>query len=290
MRISAEVLQQLYVDEQLTSSQVAARIGSSSTSVLRWLRLYGLVARPRGPRPGTVQRAHVLGVPQAWSSKLAWAVGIIATDGNLTRGKAKMCVPSKDLDLLELLRESLGLDKQIARRSGPRVAYQLQWGSRAFYDWLVGIGLTPAKSLTLGALKIPDEWFVHFFRGCIDGDGSIVTYIDRYNTRKKPTYVYVRLYVSIVSASRPFIEWLEVSLRRLTGVAGSVTLKKRPVNPRHHDVWCLKYAKRESLALARWMYADPGAPHLQRKYQIAAPFLARRELSARRGPGRPMVV
>ena len=33
--------------------------------------------------------------------------------------------------------------------------------------------MTPEKSLTLGPLAIPDEYFPDFFRGCIDGDGSI---------------------------------------------------------------------------------------------------------------------
>ena len=37
---------------------------------------------------------------------------------------------------------------------------------------LVSLGLTPRKSLTLGALAVPDELFPDFFRGCIDGDSS----------------------------------------------------------------------------------------------------------------------
>jgi hypothetical protein len=48
---------------------------------------------------------------------------------------------------------------------------------------------------------VPDEYFVDFLRSCIDGDGSITTYTDRYNTFKNPQYVYARLYVSLVSAS-----------------------------------------------------------------------------------------
>jgi hypothetical protein len=41
------------------------------------------------------------------------------------------------------------------------------------------IGLTPAKSLTLGPLSVPDEYFADFFRGCIDGDGTMLVYTDR---------------------------------------------------------------------------------------------------------------
>src|SRR2546425_13370507 len=93
--------------------------------------------------------------------------------------------------------------------------YRVQWSDRRFYRWLLGIGLTPAKSLTLGPLDIPDEYFADFLRGCIDGDGSIVTYVDRYNTPKSPAYVYTRLFVSIVSASPRFVEWKQAKVRSL---------------------------------------------------------------------------
>src|SRR5262249_3326734 len=45
------------------------------------------------------------------------------------------------------------------------------WCDRPFYEWLRGIGVTSAKSLTLGTLSVPDEYFADFFRRCIDGDG-----------------------------------------------------------------------------------------------------------------------
>ncbi|MBI3635700.1 MAG: hypothetical protein HY216_05695 [Candidatus Rokubacteria bacterium] len=155
------------------------------------------------------------------------------------------------------------------------------------YDRLIQIGLTPAKSLTLGPILVPDEFVVDFFRGCIDGDGSIVTYTDRYNTFKKPQYVYTRLYVSLVSASPKFLVWLRATVRRLTRCSGYLNVRR---SPPHSDVWCLKYAKAEALVLLRWMYYAPDVPCLQRKREIAAPLMIRRERPAGRRPGRPMVV
>ncbi len=150
----------------------------------------------------------------------------------------------------------------------------------------MGIGLTPAKSLTLGPLAVPDEYFMHFVRGCIDGDGSIVTYVDRYNTFKNPAYVYERLFVSIVSASTRFLIWLRTTVQHLIGVWGHLTVKRAAGR---NDIWRLRYAKGESLTLLRWMYDAVDVPCLSRKREIAAPFLTRRELAARHGPGRPMV-
>ena len=108
-----------------------------------------------------------------------------------------------------------------------------------------------------------------------------------YNTFKKPTYVYTRLYISIVSASPRFVEWLRTTVRRVTGLSGELTVRRSPI---HNDLWRLRYAKTESLALLRWMYYAPEVPCLRRKRDIAATFLVRRERPPRRGPGRPMVI
>jgi hypothetical protein len=75
-----------------------------------------------------------------------------------------------------------------------------------------------------------DEYFVDFFRGCIDGDGSIVVYTDRYHLAQCDRYVDERLYVSIVSASYPFIDWLGATVHRLTNVLGSKANNRRKVS------------------------------------------------------------
>ena len=191
--------------------------------------------------------------------------------------------------MLESLRDCLGLTNSITRTSGGLggSCYRLQWGDRIFYRWLLDIGLMPAKSLRLGPLHVPDQWFRDFLRGCIDGDGSILTYTDRYNASKNPRYIYTRVYVSLVSASPPFIKWLRASVQRLRQLSGDIGVRK---SERHHDIWRLRYAKRESLALLRWIYYAPDVTCLQRKRDLAAPFLVPRSMPAVRRPGRPMVV
>src|SRR5207249_1288582 len=87
--------------------------------------------------------------------------------------------------------------------------------------------LTPAKSLTLRLLVIPDKYFADFFRGCVNGDGSVVVYTDRYHTAKKPRYVYERLDVSLVSASRPFLEWAQDSVLRIAQVRGTINVRSK---------------------------------------------------------------
>jgi hypothetical protein len=283
--IDRRLLTRLYVEERLTAEVIASRIGCAPITILRRLRRYGIQARPRGP----LQQAKTLHGDVTRSANLAWAIGLIATDGNLSGDGRHLSLVSKDRELLETFRACLQLGVAITLHlSGHgRSGLRLQWGDRRFYDWLAGVGLTPAKSLTLGPLTIPDECFVDFFRGCIDGDGSIVTYVDYYNTFKKPEYVYRRLYVSIVSASFKFVDWLRATVRRLIGLAGELTVRK---SPGRNDIWRLRYAKAESLVLLRWMYYSPDVPCLRRKRTTAAVFLVPREQPRRHGPGRPMVV
>lgn len=57
---------------------------------------------------------------------------------------------------------------------------------------------------------------------------TVVTYTDRYQVAKSERYVDERLYVSIASASRSFVEWLRATVSRLVGVAGSITVRRRP--------------------------------------------------------------
>ena len=291
MLIDPEVLRRLYVDERLTTGEVAARLGCGATTVARRLRRFGISARPRGPSPGHAfergtatpyRRTH-------WSPETAYVVGLIATDGNLSGNGRSVSITSKDLDLLETVRACLGLRTEMSPVKGGygTTCYRVQWSDRRFYRWLLGIGLTPAKSLTLGPLDIPDEYFADFLRGCIDGDGSIVTYVDRYNTPKSPAYVYTRLFVSIVSASPRFVEWMQTRIQSLRGLSGSLMIRR---SAGRRDMWCLRYAKRESLAVLRWIYYAPELASLGRKRDIAAPFLRPPDSPRRRGPGRPMVL
>ena len=266
-------------------TEVARRLGCSSNTVARRLREHGIAPRHRGPVP---VRRTVAATTDGWSAELAWAVGLIATDGNLGRKRAAISIVSKDSDLLESIRRCLRLTTPIRPHAGGygTTCHHLVWRDRAFYEWLLMIGLTPAKSLTLGPLAIPDEFFADFFRGCIDGDGSITVYTDCSNVSKSDEYVYERLYVSIVSASPRFIEWLQTTVARLTGSTGSITVRH---GPRLNPIWKLRFSKAQSIRLLRWMYYAPDVQCLNRKRRKAEKFLTSLGCSAKRPKGRPRV-
>ena len=273
MAIAPEVLRRLYVDEGLTMAEIAARFQCGATTVRRRLRREGIVARRRGPTPERYAARHPrMSRTLAWSPSMAWTVGLMATDGNLSRRYA-LSITSKDRDLLETVKDCLGLTNALGVTTnghGGRY-WKLQWRDRRFYEWLTVVGLTPAKSLTLGPLAVPDEFFADFLRGCLDGDGSVLVYTDRSHTAKNPRYVYDRLYVSLVSASRPFIDWIASTIRRLLAARSAIHLKSKHGGA---PVYVLRFAKKASIQVLRWIYYNPALPCLARKRARAAAFLS----------------
>ena len=271
VEIDARALRRMYVHEHLSTTAIAARLGCGPTTIGRRLRAAGIQRRRRGS--GSARDADRYG-PEGvrWSAALAWVVGLIATDGNLAWIGNRITLTSTDVELLERARCCLGLSNRIGWSSGGlgAGACRLQWRDRSLYDWLLGIGLTPRKSVTIGPLAVPDEYLADFFRGCIDGDGTIQAYTDRHHTRKNPAYVYTRLYVSLVSASHAFIVWLRSTIERLLALRGAVHVKQaRGRSP----VWVLRYSRKAAERLLTWMYYAPDVPCLARKKARASPFI-----------------
>ena len=278
--IDPGLLKRLYVDEALSIVAIAGRLGCADNTILRRLRRAGIEVRPRGPIPKSP------GAGIAWSAATAYAVGLMATDGNLSGRKGHLSLVSKDADLIETFRRCLRLEAPIAQiRSVASIHHKVQWYDRALYDWLLRVGLTPAKSRTIGPLAIPDDLFADFFRGCIDGDGSVLAYTDTHHAARRPQYVYERLYLSLVPASRQFIDWIKASLGRMVGVAGAIYRSDSIDRP----LWVLRYAKAESIELLRWMYHSPDVPCLARKRATAVKFLAPLGRAPKRSVGRPRV-
>lgn len=286
-----EILARLYLVERRTAAGIAQLLGCSTTTVLRWLRRHEIPIRPTGPDVGRHGATCAQKRELVWSPRLACAVGLIATDGNLSANGKGLTFVSKDRDLVQTFVSCLDLRAPIrsyGNQTG-RKYWRIQWRDCALHRWLVGIGLAPAKSRSLAQLAIPDDYFADFLRGCIDGDGSIVSYTDTYHARTDPRYVYRRLYVSLVSGSDAFLVWIRTTLQRLIGVRGSL----RPVRPRPGRgpgaLGCavLRYAKRESLVLLNWIYHnDADLPCLARKRDKALTLLRTwpGSLAVRRNP------
>lgn len=198
-------------------------------------------------------------IDTAWRPELAYVVGLIATDGCLYNDRRHINLTSKDLQLIRTFKKCLGLrNKEGKKNSGfaDTWAYNLQFGSVDFYNFLLDIGLTPAKSKTMSEIKIPKEYFPDFLRGLFDGDGTIYSYMD---PRWASSHMF---YTAFVSASKLFIDWLQKQGNGILGINGRISISRKVEG---NTVYQLKYAKKESLVLIGHMYYNHKVPCLKRK-------------------------
>ncbi len=191
-----------------------------------------------------------------WSPDFAYAIGLIATDGNLSRDGRHISFVSKDkeqiLNFLKGLKVKIYIGKSYSGYSG-NSAFRVQFSNISFYQFLLSIGLTPAKSKTIGALKIPDKYFFDFLRGCFDGDGTIYSYWDK---RWKSSFMF---YISFATASFDFMTWLRNSISKDLGISGHVKKDGKG------STYQLTYAKKDSLKILKAMFKEKNAISLTRK-------------------------
>lgn len=194
-----------------------------------------------------------------WTPKFAYAVGLLTTDGNLSKDGRHFDFTSQDVQLVKTFRDCMNLvDIKIGTKvsgSSGKTCPRVQFSNVRLYKWLLGIGLMPNKSKILSKLKIPNEYFFDFLRGHFDGDGSCYSYWDK---RWDSSFMF---YLVFNSASKAHIDWLREKIRRLTEVKGYISQSG------NRDLWQLKYAKSESRIIIQEIYYKENLPCLERKYK-----------------------
>ena len=98
-----------------------------------------------------------------WSTAFAYAIGLITTDGNLSKDGRHLNMTSKDENLVITFKECLGIKNKIGKKTREKSKikryFQVQFGDKNFYEFLLSIGLMPAKSKILNDINIPDKYF-----------------------------------------------------------------------------------------------------------------------------------
>jgi hypothetical protein len=211
----------------------------------------------------------------------------MATDGCLYTTGRHVAFTSGDRELVETFLRCVGHPIKYRTIYGiaGTAALQAQFSDVELYELLRDAGLTPRKSLTLGALVVPDEFFFDLVRGLLDGDGSIQNFVHAPTRKTYPDYRYERLWTFFNSASRAHLDWLREEISRRLDVAGYMeTLKPRLGT---QPMYRLKYGKRGSLGLLPRLYADPDAPRLMRKWMIWKRYVERAVPKEGLEPSRP---
>lgn len=204
-------------------------------------------------------------ISEEWTHGLAYAIGLLTSDGNLSPDGRHINLTSQDKEITEYARDIFAIDNKIGRKSrgGSKIKkyYVLQFGSKQFYAFLLKIGLTPAKSKTLRSVNIPSKFFGDFMRGCFDGDGNISESIH-------PESKHPQLRVRISSASPTFLLWLLAEHKRLWHIEGGWNY-----NSKKKSIGMLCFGKEDSIEILKRMYEFKSEYYLRRKYAIAEKYL-----------------
>ncbi|TSD02925.1 MAG: Uncharacterized protein Athens071416_444 [Parcubacteria group bacterium Athens0714_16] len=201
-----------------------------------------------GPKPKKI-------INEKWNSNLAYAIGLLVTDGCLSNDGLLIDLTSKDREQLLNFSKCVGINFKIGNKRNQKgdKCLRIQFKNRMFYDFLFSIGLTPKKSLTMGKLNIPEKYFFDFLRGCFDGDGTFYSYWD---PRWRSSHMF---YIEFVSASKKHIEWIREELNNKINVSGYIGKSKK------NSAFQLKYAKKEALEIIKKMYYNHSVVCLSRK-------------------------
>ncbi|RKY31708.1 MAG: hypothetical protein DRP74_04220 [Candidatus Omnitrophota bacterium] len=199
-----------------------------------------------------------------WPHHLAYAVGLITSDGNSSSDGRHFSFVSKDTELIETFKRCLSLKNKIRPKTSGysnKMYYKIQFGNIKLYKWLLNIGLMPNKTKRLSKIVIPDKYLPDFLRGHIDGDGCIRVYQDPIYPNSQ------RLYTRFISASLAHLLWLRKRIFSLLKIKGHM---------RQHTkgTFELSYAKKDSRTLLNAIYYNKFVPCLRRKRKIAELFLS----------------
>jgi hypothetical protein len=152
------------------------------------------------------------------------------------------------------------------------IAYFTQFHDSRLYEWFRSVGLTPRKSLTLGSLNVPRDFFFDTARGLMDGDGSIMNFRYRGGGKARGReYETILLYFN--GASLAHLEWIRAEILAITNIPGRVQFVcfTTAGNPFYR----LEYAMGNTKKLLPMIYQNDEAPCLGRKRAIWDSFLVR---------------
>jgi len=270
LRLKKEELRRLYLEQKKSLEDIARIYGVSRVAVWKYCRNEGLTMRTRSEARLEAQKNGK--VPQnyyyindrffnTWNNETAYILGLLITDGCLSRAKKgsyRISLCLNDKELLKKVADAMGSKHAITLSRHQEGLHVFIFGRRRLVEDLMILGMKPRKSLDIKFPDVPTQYLRDFIRGVFDGDGCVY-----YRTGSKTKL----LNTSFVSASKNFIYGLESALHIL-GMAKRKIYEYQNKNMQTKNIYyTLRYCHKESLELFKIMYEGlKNNLYLERKY------------------------
>jgi hypothetical protein len=187
---------------------------------------------------------------KSWNRGLAYFVGIIATDGHVSKlPKRYVVLELCDKDVIDKVTKFTSYEGNVLEKwdGNPNhsKSYYVRFCGNEVWSLLRNLGIDNKKSYTLVFPSIPEAFVFDFLRGVIDGDGSIS--IDRKGNPRVE-----------ISGTKEFIN----------GLYGKVRLSGSVYNKKGSSVYCVRYTSKNAFYFLNMVYKDSTDDiRMDRKYK-----------------------
>lgn len=239
MNITKDEAVSLYVNDGLTTREIAEKAGCTYRHILYVLRKEGVDTSEKRRFGGYKINTEFF---KRWSPEMAYVLGLVLTDGCVY--KNTLSISQKDPYILEKVNDVMESTYPIRKRRNNGNSYinTLSIYRKSIVDDLSKYGIVGNKSLTVDFPNVPDKYLSHFIRGVIDGDG----------------WVQDRGYVMVVTSASPLFAY------KLHDLLGSLDYSVRIV--KQSDAYrVIVSGKSDIIRLGKWIYNDCGDLYLPRK-------------------------
>jgi len=185
-----------------------------------------------------------------WSSDMAYILGLICADGNISSSSNSISIVlhKNDSYLISEVYEAMNSTHKVRFNANMAI---FNINNMILYKDLLKLGVTPNKSKTLKCPNVPQDFIPDFFRGVMDGDGSV----DSKNKRLK-----------VVSASKDFIYGLGNLLDKIN-IGHKIYNEPYTYNGTKTDFYTIRVIRRKDVkSIYNMMYKDTDL-YLTRKKQ-----------------------
>lgn len=187
----------------------------------------------------------------AWSEKMAYALGFILMDGGLemSHKSPRLQINNAKPDIIEKLKAALAFTGPVTRHvthkaMGDTTIYRLSVTNCHLVGRLMELGLSSRKSFTVPFPDVPDFYLPHFIRGCHDANGCFGR-VDTQGAGKRDS--------RMTTASRDFAEGYMMAMGRL----GIENVRFREDGSgRKNTVYRLRLGLPETKEFCRVIYKD----------------------------------
>lgn len=180
-KLEIQEVKKIYFEENKTLKEVGDILGYTASGVRKFLIKNNIKTKKQNFNSKNCKNSmNITFFENINSSSKAYVLGLLLSDGYISKKWSKVVLTSKDYELVDIVRKELNSTHKLSeydvydkRTNKTYKRFSLQIPSKKMCVDLNCLGLQNNKSFDCEYPNINDDYFWDFVRGVFDGDGSI---------------------------------------------------------------------------------------------------------------------